>query len=133
MQTPFTLPIRIYVEDTDFGGIVYHSKFLNYMERARTEWLISLGMDLHQLAQEDCLFAVRTANLEFLKPARVNQMIEITSKVIEHSPVTLTFEQIARNMEDKSCIYCQGTIRLVCISAGLKLRKLPKEIVEKIK
>ena len=86
MNTPalFTLPIRVYYRDTDAGGVVYHGVFLDFMERTRTEWLRSLGYELNTLAtDEDMLFVVRAAALDYMKPARLNDLLSVTAEVIE--------------------------------------------------
>ena len=77
MKTIFSIPIRVYYEDTDAGGVVYYANYLRFMERARTEWLRHLGFEQDELARDPgVLFAVRSAKLEFLKPARFNEVLE---------------------------------------------------------
>ena len=74
----FLWQVRVYYEDTDSGGVVYHSNYLKFMERARTEWLRSLGFEQDVLARdEDVIFAVRSINVEFLKPGRFNQLLDV--------------------------------------------------------
>ncbi len=75
----FSWPVRVYYEDTDTGGVVYYANYLKFFERARTEWLRSFGLNQDKLAQEEGLiFVVRRALLDFLRPARLDDMLEVT-------------------------------------------------------
>lgn len=79
----FVFPIRIYYEDTDAGGVVYHSQYLNFMERARTEWLRHLGFEQTDLRLDDgVLFVVHSMQLQFKKPARLNDVCEVRSHLL---------------------------------------------------
>ena len=90
----FSIPIRVYYEDTDAGGVVYYANYFRFMERARTEWLRGLGFEQDELARDPgVLFAVRTAKLEFLKPARFNDLLEATVEIRERGRASLTFGQ----------------------------------------
>ena len=74
----FVWPVRVYYEDTDTGGVVYYANYLRFMERARTEWLRSLGFEQDALAREaGVIFAVRSAALEYLRPARFNDLLQV--------------------------------------------------------
>jgi len=76
---PFVWLIRVYYEDTDAGGIVYYANYLKFMERARTEWLRAMGVDLHEWAvQTGKGFVVRSAQLDFAKPAHLGDMLEVS-------------------------------------------------------
>ncbi len=81
----FNHQIRIYTDDTDCGGVVYHANYLKFMERARTEWLEHIGLALNQLATEGYLFAIRRAELEYLKPARLNDLVELSCAISDIS------------------------------------------------
>jgi len=84
----------VYYEDTDKGGIVYHANYAKFMERARTEWLRSLGYDQEVLAtKEHLIFIVRSIQLDFLKPARFNDLLQVTAEVEEHRRSSLVFIQ----------------------------------------
>ena len=87
----FSIPVRVYYEDTDAGGVVYYANYLKFMERARTEWLRSVGFEQDVLsANERVLFAVRAIKVDFLKPGRFNDLLEATVNVrrssIAHQP-----------------------------------------------
>src|SRR3990172_11567890 len=79
----FTWSVRVYYEDTDAGGVVYHTGYLRFMERARTEWLRRLGHSQHDLrAREGLLFAVNRITINYRKPARIDELLEVRSTLI---------------------------------------------------
>ena len=95
MKTIFSIPIHVYYEDTDAGGVVYYANYLRFMERARTEWLRRLGFEQDELARDPVSYsAVRSVKLEFLKPARFNELLAVTvAEVHERGRASLTFRQ----------------------------------------
>lgn len=113
-MSAFVIPIRVYYEDTDAGGVVYYANYFKFMERARTEWLRSLGFEQDQLAREGIIFAVRSANLEFLKPARFNDSLQVTAVVTDHGGASATFRQ---RVQRDGVTLCEGDIRIVCLDA----------------
>jgi acyl-CoA thioester hydrolase len=114
----FCWPIRIYFEDTDSGGIVYYANYLKFMERARTEWLRYLGFQQDELLQNNgVMFIVRSAALEYYRPARFNDSIEVHSRITEIRRVSLLFEQNIVNPRIPNQYLCQGRIRVACVSA----------------
>jgi acyl-CoA thioester hydrolase len=90
-----TLPIRIYYEDTDFSGVVYHASYLRFLERGRTEWLRDLGV--HQSAlygEEDALaFAVRRMTIDWLKPAKMDDLITVETRIAQIKGASLVLHQ----------------------------------------
>ena len=115
MKPVFSISVRVYYEDTDAGGVVYYANYLRFMERARTEWLRHLGFEQDELARDPgVLFAVRTANLEFLKPARFDDLLEVTAEVRERGRASLTFAQHVRRDDD---VLCAGEVRVACLQA----------------
>ncbi len=111
----FSIPIRVYYEDTDAGGVVYYANYFKFMERARTEWLRNLGFEQDELARvPGVLFAVRSAKLEFLKPARFNDLLDATVEIRERGRASLTFGQrVCRGTE----VLCEGEVRVACLEA----------------
>jgi acyl-CoA thioester hydrolase len=90
----FYWPVRVYYEDTDSGGVVYYAQYLRFMERARTEWLRTLGIEQDILRERDgIIFAVRSASLEFLRPGRFNDLLQIGVDLIERRAASLRFSQ----------------------------------------
>ncbi|HEB85668.1 MAG TPA: tol-pal system-associated acyl-CoA thioesterase [Gammaproteobacteria bacterium] len=122
----FRWPIRVYYEDTDSGGVVYYANYLKFMERARTEWLRSLGLEQDELiARESVIFAVRSVQVDYLLPARFNEALTVSVGVVEQGRASLTFEQIIRRNDDP-VILCQGRIKIACLdSQSFKPRRLP--------
>ncbi len=111
----FSIPIRVYYEDTDAGGVVYYANYLKFMERARTEWLRSLGFEQAELARDPgVLFAVRSASLEFLKPAHFDDLLDATVEVQERGRASLTFSQRIRRGAE---VLCEGEVRVACLEA----------------
>ena len=83
-DNPFRMPLRVYYEDTDSGGVVYYANYLRFMERARTEWLRALGFEQdHLIRDEGILFAVRSASLEYHRPARFNDQLLVGVRLAE--------------------------------------------------
>ena len=97
----FSLPIRIYFEDTDSGGVVYHSNYLKFMERARTEWLRSIGIDQRHLKQDNhIMFVVHRIDIQFKLPARFNDDLIVKSELKDIGSSKIEFRQmIYRNDE----------------------------------
>jgi acyl-CoA thioester hydrolase len=121
---PFVLPVRVYYEDTDAGGVVYHSRYLNFMERARTEWLRRLGFEQDTLAaREGVIFAVHRAEVDFLRPARFNELLAVTAEIGERRRASLGFRQEVRRSGD-DLLLCRAVIRVACLDAG-RLRPCP--------
>lgn len=106
------LPVRIYYEDTDTAGIVYYANYLRFLERARTEFLRSLGHSQHQLMQEGVAFAVRSVQAEYLKPAKLDDLLTVETAVDALGRAQMTFAQrILRNRE----LLLDAKIRVACI------------------
>ena len=111
----FSIPVRVYYEDTDAGGVVYYANYFRFMERARTEWLRGLGFEQDELARDPgVLFAVRTAKLEFLKPARFNDLLEATVEIRGRGRASLTFGQRVQRGDE---VLCEGEVRVACLEA----------------
>ncbi|MBI3898300.1 MAG: tol-pal system-associated acyl-CoA thioesterase [Gammaproteobacteria bacterium] len=127
----FILPVRVYYEDTDAGGVVYHSNYLKFMERARTEWLRSLGFELDELAQrEGALFVVRSANVEFLRPARFNELVNVTVTLSKRRSASFTLMQQIRRADEP---LCEGEIRIVCLDvSSFTPRPLPDAVAARL-
>ncbi len=111
----FEWPVRVYYEDTDSGGVVYHSNYLNFMERARTEWLRALGFEQDQLRGEHALlFAVHSMQLTYRRPARFNDALLIKSRLQKASGASMQFEQNIYRGEE---LLCEASVRIACLDA----------------
>lgn len=112
----FEWPIRVYYEDTDSGGVVYHSQYLNFMERARTEWLRSMGFEQNQLIdQHNCIFAVHSMQIHFKRPARFNDALVVQSLLSKASGASLIFEQKVI-CEDE--LLCEAEVKVACLDSN---------------
>ena len=132
---PFVWHARVYYEDTDAGGVVYYANYLNYMERARTEWLRALGVEQDQLAKMmNILFAVRSVKLDYIQPARFNNALCVTVEPHSIKPASISFKQCIMNEQDNSIIYTTGEVNVVCLSANkFTPHPIPKDLFKEIK
>lgn len=111
----FLWPVRVYYEDTDSGGVVYYANYLKFMERARTEWLRTLGFEQDRLAQEEgVIFAVRRVEVEFHAPARFNDALQVSVRMQESKRVSMTFRQEIRDVHSDRLL-CSGVVQVVCV------------------
>src|SRR5688500_20282029 len=93
-KSPFSLPVRVYYQDTDAGGVVYHSTYLNFMERARYEWLRELGFDIPSLIQiHKVIFMIRSLSIEYLKPALLDDLLHVSAQATELGRSRITISQ----------------------------------------
>jgi acyl-CoA thioester hydrolase len=120
----FTLPVRVYYQDTDAGGVVFHASYLDYFERARTEWLRSLGFDIGELVQRDgCMFIVREIRVGYLRPALLDELLTVTVGVERLGRAQFTLaQQVLR--DDAQLV--QGLVNLACVTPDtLKPMRIP--------
>ena len=129
MIKEFNWGARVYFEDTDSGGVVYHANYLKYMERARTEWLRSLGVDQHQLKNEkNIMFVVHRMNIKFRKPARFNGELLIRTKCIRVKSSSLILDQL---IECSNILLVEAEVEIACIDeVFFKPTLIPKKIKE---
>lgn len=127
----FSWPVRVYYEDTDFGGVVYYANYLRYVERARTEWLRSLGVEHQRLAREDGLqFVVRRAEIDFLRGAKLDDELSITVQCTERKRTYLWLRQRAlRGAEPMA----EGMVQAACVRRDdLKPAPLPATLAARL-
>ena len=127
----YSFAVRVYYEDTDAGGVVYYANYLKFMERARTEWLRALGFEQDTLSRDaGVVFAVRAAELEFIKPAHFNDQLQVTVDVNKIGRVSMTVSQSV--MRD-STILCRGEIKIACVdAASFTPRELPPIVAARL-
>ena len=119
----FSLPIRVYIEDTDAGGIVYYVNYLKYFERARTEYMRARGYDTPAFFGEDSLFVVTHADVRYRVPARLDDALRATASLVSIGAATLTFEQEV--YRDQECLVA-GEIRIALVDKiSGKPRRIP--------
>lgn len=137
----FAWPVRVYYEDTDSGGVVYYANYLKFMERARTEWLRSLGVEQDALLeQEQLMFVVRSAQVEYNRAARFNNELLIITTLPEIRNVSFTFEHRIylradyAEQGDLAAVLCYGNVKVACLdSKTFRPRQVPSQFLMEIK
>ena len=136
---PFAFPVRIYWEDTDAGGIVFYANYLKFFERARTEWLRSLGLGQQRLREQSGgMFVVTEARVRYLRPARLDDALLVTAQLQEAGRASLTIgQQALLNHEQGShaapALLSEGTIRIGWVDATtLRPARIPKTLLEQL-
>ena len=128
-----SLDVRVYYEDTDAGGVVYHANYLKYIERARTEHLRELGFELSSLDQKSGLvFVVKSLKAEYLSPAFLDDAIEVQTSIKSMKHASLIFDQKITNIEKNTVLFI-AEVKVVSVSKNnLKPCAFPQEILEKL-
>ena len=140
----FYWPVRVYYEDTDSGGVVYYANYLKFLERGRSEWLRSLGIEqdvLHE--QSGLIFAVRSISLDYRLPARFNEQLYVSVMIKQQTRASLVFtQQVLRLADDEvkqgvettiekqsPTVLCEGEVKVACLDAvSMKPRRIPDDI-----
>jgi acyl-CoA thioester hydrolase len=124
---PFQWPVRVYYEDTDAGGVVYYANYLRFMERARSEWLRSMGFEQSMLAAEHrVLFVVRAVNIDYLKPSRFDDSLQVTVEVVNVGGSRIRFlQRVLRGNEE----IVRADVDVVCVNTGtFRPARVPREM-----
>ena len=124
----FSFQTRVYWEDTDAGGVVYHASYLCFLERARTEWIRAQGIAQGELRdREDLVMVVREMHLDFLKPARLDDVLSTSVSVLERRPASFIVEQ--ELSRDGKCLL-RARVRIACVHASnFRPRAMPSWLV----
>jgi len=132
-MTTFVWPVRVYYEDTDSGGVVYYANYLKFMERARTEWLRAHGFEQDALLRDQqLLFAVRTMSMEYHRPARFNDLLEVASRIVMAGGASLVFGQTIQRA-DSAELLCSAQVKVACIDAEtFRARRMPRQLMREI-
>lgn len=115
--------IRIYAEDVDFMGIVYHANYLRYLERSRTELLRAYNLPLSELYKVDVLFAISELAIKYRAPARMDDLLTVETSRIKLKSCSLTFAQ--RIVNERNELICEAEVKVVCVNKNLKPQRLP--------
>jgi acyl-CoA thioester hydrolase len=125
------MEIRVYYEDTDAGGVVYHSNYLKYFERGRTEYLRDRGLSVGEMAQRGFVFPVVHLEIDYRAPALHDDLLEVQTVVLEVGKTSFTLgQQVLRSIDGK--LLADGKVKLVCVGPGMKAKRLPEEIIQAI-
>lgn len=126
----FSLPIRVYIEDTDAGAIVYYANYLKFMERCRTEMLRELGFDKPAMLEGGELLVVQRADIRYHRAARLDERLTVTARIDKLARTNVVFHQAV--WRDAQCL-CEGMIRIACVSgASMRPCPIPSALREKI-
>ncbi len=120
-----TFPIRVYYEDTDLAGIVYYANYLKFIERARSEWVRSLGIDQAQMKAEGYVFAVRRVEADYLMPAKYDDELVVETDMVENSGVRLIVRQDVKRAD---VTLFTATVTIICMNASGAVARLPAAI-----
>ncbi|MEM9988449.1 MAG: tol-pal system-associated acyl-CoA thioesterase [Pseudomonadota bacterium] len=128
MSEEWQLEIRIYFEDTDFSGIVYHANYLKYFERGRTEALRSTGLNHHDLLEkEQLVFTLRHIDVTYHRPAKIDDVVNIRTTISEIRGARLIFSQKAYRGED---LLAEAIVTVACMTLEGRPQRLPKDMRE---
>ena len=126
----FSHKLRVYIEDTDAGGIVYYVNYLKYMERARTEFMRSLGIGKNAIFNFDRMFVVRDLAVTYMLPARLDEELEATATLLHLRGAGMVFQQSVRRAEE---VLAQGKVTIACVGrTNMKPARLPPEMVAQL-
>ena len=126
MTRDFLLPLRVYIEDTDAGGIVYYVNYLKFMERARTEFMRTRGFGKEYIFNHDLMFVVRDVAVKYIRPAQLDDELQATARITRLKGASMTLAQTVRRGEE---ILAEGDINIACVDrAGVKPRRMPDEM-----
>jgi len=121
------MEFRVYYEDTDAGGVVYHGRYLGFFERARTEFFREQGLSVQQLHEEGTIFPVVRMEIDFRYPARLDDLVRVESRILSSGNTSLTMEQQLYRAHDNRLL-TEATVTLVCVNTEMKPKRLPQAI-----
>ena len=123
------IEVRVYSEDTDAGGVVYHAGYLRYLERGRVEFLRARGIAVGELHRQGYILPVMRLEIDYLAPAVPDDLLQVETRVLEIASATfLLGQQVVRASDGKLLV--EGKVTLVCVGPGMKVRRLPKELLQ---
>ncbi|MEZ5569533.1 MAG: tol-pal system-associated acyl-CoA thioesterase [Halioglobus sp.] len=130
MSAEFSLPLRVYIEDTDAGGIVYYVNYLKFMERARTEFMRSLGYGKHYIFTKELMFVVSDARIHYRSPARLDDEILATAALTRLRGASMLFHQ--RVLRDGATL-AEADITVACVASNsLRPQRIPLALAERL-
>ncbi len=118
-------PIRVYYEDTDMGGVVYHANYLRYIERARSDWVRNLGNDQNAMREAGVVWVVRRVEAEYLASAKFDDELVVETELVAITGVRLTMAQVIRRGSDT---IFRASVTAVCVGSNGRPMRLPAEI-----
>lgn len=130
-QQKYTHQFRVYYEDTDAGGVVYHANYLNFFERTRTEWLRSKGLYQCQMREQaNVILAIRKMEIDYVLPARLDDLLTVTTEVVEHSKIAMW---VAQEIHVDDVLMAKARVQIVSLNASkFKPMRFPKQYLEEL-
>lgn len=127
-MTKFIWPVRVYYEDTDAGGVVFHANYLNFLERARTEFLRTKEVVQTDLTnKQQIVFVVRSISIDYLKSAKLDDLLEVSSEITQLKKASLLFEQ---TINRDSVMLCKALVSVVCVdSQTMRPKLIPDDLI----
>jgi acyl-CoA thioester hydrolase len=122
-------PVRVYYEDTDMGGIVYHANFLKFIERARSEWVAEMGLDQNAMREEGVVFAVRRIEADYMAPARYGDTLEVRTSTASITGARLVMDQVVTRGEE---VLFAAQVTVACITMAGQPVRLPQILRKKV-
>jgi len=127
---PFIWPVQVYYEDTDSAGVVYYANYLKYMERARTELMRSVPSGKEILQAGELVFVVRAANLEFFRPGRFNDLLEVRTLISDVQLASVLFEHVIVRADAPEVALCEGRVKVVCVATdSFRPKPIPQTLL----
>jgi len=123
------MELRVYYEDTDAGGVVYHARYLHFFERARTEFMRDQGVSVGELHNMGSVFPVVRLEIDYRAPAVLDDLLRVETQVLEVGKSSFTLgQQVVRALDGKLLV--DGKVTLVCVGPGMKAKRLPENLVQ---
>ena len=131
MPSVFNWDVRVYYEDTDAGGIVYYANYLKFFERARTEWLRSIGVGQQELLeQHDALFVVKSVSADYHAPAKLDDTVRLTLSIAKMGRASIVFLQQAWRGET---LLNTAQVKIGCVDASMRPRAIPDDVAQRMR
>ena len=132
MAEPFSFPARVYWEDTDAGGVVYHAQYLAFMERARSEWMRAQGWGQELLrARDDLVFVVRAMEIDFRAPARLDDQLQVSVALVECRGASFV---VAQQVVRDGAVLIEAKVRIAALAAStFRPRAIPEPLQSELK
>ena len=121
----FIWPVRVYIEDTDAGGIVYYVNYLKFMERARTEYLRALGYDKNFIFNLDMMFVEASAHVDYLAPAMLDDELTVVTTPIK---VARSYIEMQQDVYRNDTLLCRGHLKIACVDRTMKPKGMPQNM-----
>jgi tol-pal system-associated acyl-CoA thioesterase len=127
----FSIPLRVYIEDTDAGGIVYYVNYLKFMERARTELMRSKGFGKDYIFNHDLMFVVRDVAVRYRGPAQLDDDLQATAKITDLRGASMILHQAVLRGDE---VLAEGEVTIACVDrGGIKPRRIPADMIQSLR